>query len=118
MAQLKSDLGKYAQAAPQIGKKSLQDTGYTLLNIIHQFVPVDTGDLKRSYMWEMQDDDTMIVGSNQFRGVYARPYTTYYAPHVELGLGFAPHPQPHFMPAWEQAEKTFIAHFTSNFRKL
>lgn len=116
MAQLKSSLGKYAQAAPQIAKQSLQDTGYTMLNIIHQFVPIDTGDLKRSYMWEMQDEDTMIIGSNQFRGVYARPYTTYYAPHVEFGWGNEA--QPHFMPAWDRAESIFSVQFKKNFRKL
>lgn len=117
MAELKSDLSRYAAQMPGIAKKSLQDAGEDMLNIIQQFVPVDTGDLSRSYMWEMVDDDTMIIGSNQFRGVYARPYTTYYAPDVEFGWGYADHPQPHFMPAWDRAESIFIAKFKSNFRK-
>lgn len=117
MATLKTDFQKIINSAPGQTKRALQETGQQMSVEIKPRVPVDTGDLQRSYMSEMLNDTTMIFGSNQFRGVYARGYPTYYAPHVEFGLGKGKTPKPHFIPIWDRAETIFLARFKANFGK-
>lgn len=118
MAQLKSNLRKIIDSAPGDSKKALTATGLQMTAMIKPLVPVDTGDLQRSYMSEMLTENTMIFGSNQYRGVYARPYTTYYAPHVEFGWGKGNRtPKPHFLPVWSRAEAIYLANFKAIFGK-
>lgn len=114
----KSNLKKYGQAAPGIARLALQDTAKDIVDITKQLVPVDTGDLRNSYMYEQVDEDTIRVGSSKNRGVYKRGYPTYYAPYVEFGSdqegGEA---QPHFVPAFSRAASIFIARFKQRFVK-
>lgn len=103
-------------------KEALENTGDDLKDIVHQFVPVDTGDLRDSYQSEFPSPLTLRFGSAQdWAGAGGigtkRGYETYYAPHVEFGEGheFA---QPHFVPAWEQAQKTFLVRFAEAAKKI
>jgi hypothetical protein len=116
MAKLKSNLSAYADLAKEVVKISLEETGSGVTTIIRRLAPVDTGDLKRSYTWTMPDSESIIIGSNQFQGVYARGYPTYYAPDVEFG--YQHKPKPHFLPGWTQAERIFVSRFKANLREL
>lgn len=115
MAKLKSNLSALADQLPSIVQMALDQTGDALVSLIRQKVPVDTGDLRDSYTYEVFGN-YVRVGSNQFRGVYRRGHPTFYAPDVELG--YTNTPKPHFLPAWQQAKATYRKHFTTLFREL
>lgn len=105
-----------ASAEPELTRRSLDETGTALIELIQKDVPVYTGDLRDSYQKELTDPRKLIVGSKPFWGPFRRPYPTYYAPHVEFGYGdYTPKPRPHFLPAWYQADKIFTAKFKKNF---
>lgn len=113
-----TNLSKYGRAVNGVARLALEDTGKDIVDIAKQLAPVDTGDLRNSYMWEMVDEDTMRVGSSKNRGVYKRGYPTYYAPYVEFGTD-APggEAQPHFVPAFSRAASIFVVRFKQRFRK-
>lgn len=116
MAKLKSNLSAYADLTKDLITMSLEETAGELLARIRARVPVDTGDLKRSYKSLMINPQTMMVGSYQYQGVYARGYPTFYAPWVEFGGQHEK--QPHFVPAWTQAQNIFVSRFKANLREL
>lgn len=116
MAKLKSNLKAYADLTRDLVSVSLLQTGEAVNNIIRRLAPVDTGDLRRSYTYKLLDPETIIIGSNQFRGVYARGYPTFYAPDVEFG--YQHKAKPHFLPGWTQAERIFMSRFKANLREL
>jgi hypothetical protein len=77
-----------AEVAEEAVRDALEDTGNQTLREIKSIVPVDTGDLRDSYMWEVNQSGsrvTMLIGSNPERGVYRRGHPTEYAPYVEFG---------------------------------
>lgn len=113
MAKLDSRLSELADDFPKFNQLALQMTGTALTSLIRQLVPVDTGDLRNSYISEVYGN-SLRVGSNRFLGVYRRGYPTYYAPQVEFGLGQSA--QPHFVPAWKQARATYTAVITKLWR--
>lgn len=86
---------------------ALDETGNETLNTIKQLVPVDTGDLRDSYMTEKEAPQTITIGSNPYRGVYRRGHPTTYAPYVEYGTSRTS-PQPHFTPAMERVSDVFV----------
>jgi HK97 gp10 family phage protein len=90
-----------AEVAEEAVRDALEDTGNQTLRQIKSIVPVDTGDLRDSYMWEVNQSGsrvTMLIGSNPERGVYRRGHPTEYAPYVEFGTSRSS-AQPHFLPA-------------------
>jgi HK97 gp10 family phage protein len=95
MAKLQSNLLRIALEAPKAAEKALRQTANDIVQVAKQLAPVDTGALQRSYRVEPADDSTMIVGTE-----------IEYAPHVEYGTSNSPS-QPHFIPAFHQAEETF-----------
>lgn len=113
MATLKINLSDYIQSMDEGVEEALEQTADDITNIIKQLVPVDTGDLRDSYMWEKVEVGRYRIGSNPTRGVYRRGHPTFYAPFVEFGT----YKQPHFVPAFEQALPTFQARLTAILRK-
>lgn len=116
MAVLKSNLGAIRLDVYEASHEALKQASEDIVSITKQLVPVDTGDLKNSYMYEFQTEDSVIIGSNQSRGVYKRGYPTYYAPYVEFGTEDHVE-QPHFIHAWEQARNILRIRFAEQMAK-
>ncbi|MFZ9272082.1 MAG: HK97-gp10 family putative phage morphogenesis protein [Ilumatobacteraceae bacterium] len=90
-----------AEVAEEAVRDALEDSGNQTIEEIRRLVPVDTGDLRDSYMKEIDQNGsrvTMLIGSNPERGVYRRGHPTEYAPFVEFGTSRSS-AQPHFLPA-------------------
>jgi HK97 gp10 family phage protein len=96
MAKLQSNLLRIALEAPKAAEKALRQTANDIVQVAKQLAPVDTGALQRSYRVEPADDSTMIVGTE-----------IEYAKSVEFGSSRGAPAQPHFTPAFHQAEETF-----------
>ena len=105
-----SNLGRIAKQAPGLADAALKQTGEDIVSVIKQLAPVDTGDLRNSYLHEMVDTGVMRIGSSKNRGVYKRGYPTFYAPYVEFGTE-EQSAQPHFIHGWRQVRPTFIVRF-------
>jgi HK97 gp10 family phage protein len=86
---------------------ALNETTSETIELIRQLVPIDTGDLRDSYMSEKVDETTRRIGSNPYRGVYRRGYPTTYGPYVEYGTSRQA-AQPHFTPAMERVSDTLV----------
>lgn len=118
MARLQSELPSYASEINNIVELAYKEAGMKMLEAIKQKVPVDTGDLRDSYTYKIDDQTKMTIGSNQFMGVYRRGHPTFYAPYVEFPTSRRQSAQPHFVPVWINAERYLTVEFEKLFRKM
>ncbi len=105
MAQLKSNLGRFAIDAERAAERALLQTATDIVVLTKQITPVDTGALQKSYGAEPVSSNHVLVGSD-----------LEYAPHVEFGTTHSP-AQPHLTPAFEQNVETFKARLAEEVRK-
>lgn len=103
------DISREVESSLQVASEDISVRAKSL-------APVDTGDLRDSYMWEKVEDGRYRIGSNPYRGVYRRGHPTTYAPYVEFGTSRAP-AQPHFVPAFELGSDFFVKRLGEALRK-
>lgn len=97
MARLRSDLTKIAKRMPLAASKALLKTAADLVDLTKQLAPVDTGALRDSYAALPLSSSRVLVGTDKD-----------YAKFQEFGTSDMA-PQPHLVPAFNQAEETFKA---------
>lgn len=90
---LKARFNKLGDNADDIAKEAVTQLGAVVLDTARAFVPVDTGDLKKSITLEVKQ------GSNGAEANIGSALP--YAPMVELGIGQKP--QPYLRPALHEA---------------
>lgn len=109
MALLKFNFSNIAKNASFAVHSALEATASDIVNITQQLAPVDTGALRASYKWEWVKPDTVKI--------YSDYDEVQYAFYVEYGTERMS-AQPHFTPAFLQAEKTFKVRFEQLFAKI
>lgn len=90
---VKSNLLNIAAAAPKALSEALDETADFILTLIRLYVPVRTGALKASYRTERVSPLHLIIGSALNYSVFVEYGTS------RMGA------QPHFTPAFLQAEQ-------------
>jgi HK97 gp10 family phage protein len=105
MAKLRSNLTSIAARVPiNQARIALAETAADIVALTKDLTPVDTGRLRGSYRAELQGPDKVVIGTD-----------VPYGPHVEFGTSRSP-AQPHFTPAFAQAEATFRARLTQKLK--
>lgn len=122
MAKLSVNFSVLEDALPSVVQTVMVQTATDIVDMAKQLAPVDTGALRASYMFSIEEmnpiHSKIIVGSlaNIINPKSGTPATEY-AFWVEFGTSNQA-AQPHFVPAFMQARASYEARMKSALRKL
>jgi len=117
MAEIRSRLKVIGDVLQSEAEQALIQTATDVVEIAKQLAPVDTGSLRASYMFSLEEPDRVIVGSlaNIINPKTKQPATEY-AAFVEYGTENSP-AQPHFIEAFIKASNIFRVRLTEILNK-